>query len=704
MSWFRQTKPTGVAPDYTGLQLQTSVSTLPIAIIWGQTKASANVIWYTNFQRHSEGGGGKGGSSAAPSGYTYSADVMLALCEGPIGGVGRVWRDQSTYTLADLGLSFFNGATPQTTWGYLAATYPAQALAYQGTAFVCAANYALGDNASIGNHNFEIVGLLAGTGVNGVDADPAQVIADFLTNPQYGAGFDPASLDAPTLFGASGDASLQTYCRALGIAFSPALNSQQQASSVLTRWLQIVNCAAVWSGGRLRFIPYADTPVASGSHAATSDSFAPNVTPIYDLGDADFVDEKDDKDPLQAARADPWSLPTIQRVECLSRANEYASVPVEARDQSQIERYGVRVGTTIQAHEICDEINVGPIVAQTILQRQLYVRARYAFKLSWEYCLLDPMDVVTINDVHLGLNACPVRIVALEEDEKGLIAVTAEELTAGVSTPVLYPVASTSGNVVNHGVAAAPVNPPLIFEPPAALTGGAAQIWVGASGGANGQADPNWGGASVWLSLDDASYSRIATIAQPLRQGRLTRALPAANGWDVADSLSIDVTESGATLSGSTAAAAQQGATRSLVDGEILAYESATLTGANAYALTGLQRGLYGAAGAAHAAGASFARLDQAIVAYDLPANFIGRRLYFKFQSFNLFGLGAEDLSTCEAFAFTPLGFSVGSPIATQLSGGVPLDLGAADAAPTLADDFGALLGAVSGALDLGVA
>ena len=701
MSWFRQTKPTGVTPDYTGLQLQTSVSTLPIAIIWGQTKASANVIWYTNFQRHSEGGGGKGGSSAAPSGYTYSADVMLALCEGPIGGVGRVWRDQSTYTLADLGLSFFNGATPQTTWGYLAATYPAQALAYQGTAFVCAANYALGDNASIGNHNFEIVGLLAGTGVNGVDADPAQVIADFLTNPQYGAGFDPASLDAPTLFGASGDASLQTYCRALGIAFSPALNSQQQASSVLTRWLQIVNCAAVWSGGRLRFIPYADTPIASGSHAATSDSFAPNVTPIYDLGDADFVDEKGDKDPLQAARADPWSLPTIQRVECLSRANEYASVPVEARDQSQIERYGVRVGTTIQAHEICDEINVGPIVAQTILQRQLYVRARYAFKLSWEYCLLDPMDVVTINDAHLGLNACPVRIVALEEDEKGLIAVTAEELTAGVSTPVLYPVASTSGNVVNHGVAAAPVNPPLIFEPPAALTGGAAQIWVGASGGANGQADPNWGGASVWLSLDDASYSRIATIAQPLRQGRLTRALPAANGWDVADSLSIDVTESGATLRGATGAAAQQGATRSLVDGEILAYESATLTGANAYALTGLQRGLYGAAGAAHAAGASFARLDQAIVAYDLPANFIGRRLYFKFQSF---GLGAEDLSTCEAFAFTPLGFSVGSPIATQLSGGVPLDLGAADAAPTLADDFGALLGAVSGALDLGVA
>jgi hypothetical protein len=50
-----------------------------------------------------------------------------------------------------------------------------------------------------------------------------------------------------------------------------------------------------------------------------------------------------------------------------------------------------------------------------------------------------------------------------------------------------------------------------------------------------------------------------------------------------------------------------------------------------------------------------------------------------------------------------PLGVGVGAPIAAQLSGGVPLDLGAVDAAPTLADDFGALVGAVSGALDLGL-
>jgi hypothetical protein len=617
------------------------------------------------------------------------------------------------------------------------------------------------------------------------------VISDFLTNPQYGAGFDPASIDATTLFGASGDASLQTYCRALGLAFSPALTSQEQGSSVLARWLQILNCAAVWSGAKLKLIPYGDATIAAGTHAATTVptivptptpagsgttppptiavcgsgefaadggvayaftgvamtfmgaatpsasgtygisppgsylfapgdegqaveitytyaigvSYVPNLTPIYDLGDQDFVDEKSNKDPVQVARVDPFSLPTIQRVECLSRANEYATIPVEARDQSQIELYGPRVGTTIQAHEVCDEINVGPIVAQTLLQRQLYVRAHFSFKLSWEYCLLDPMDVVTINDANLDLVAEPVRIIAIEEDDSGLLTVTAEELTVGVSTPVLYPNASTSSSVPNRAVAAEPVNAPLIFEPPTALTGGILQIWVGASGGANGQADPNWGGANVWVSIDDVSYSQIATITQPLRQGVLTAALPAASGWDVADTLAVNLTQSGATLNGTSQVSAQQGATRSLVDGELLAYESATLTGADAYNLTGLQRGLYGTAPAAHSLGAPFARLDDAVAAYNLPANYVGKLLYFKLASFNSFGGGVQSLASCTAYTFMPVGGGISDPIAAQLESGVPLDLGFVNLASALADDFGAVApGFVAGAIDLGPA
>ena len=96
------------------------------------------------------------------------------------------------YTPLALDMLTYNGTTPQSVWPWLG-LYPGQDLAYQGTAFVCAASYDLGSAAAIGNHNFEIVGPLAGTGVNGIDADPALVIYDFLTNAQYGAGFDAAS-------------------------------------------------------------------------------------------------------------------------------------------------------------------------------------------------------------------------------------------------------------------------------------------------------------------------------------------------------------------------------------------------------------------------------------------------------------------------------------------------------------------------------
>ncbi|MGD0722269.1 MAG: phage tail protein [Roseiarcus sp.] len=701
MGWFHARKSTpAVTPDYTGLQLQTSVNTLPVPIVWGQAKIAPNVIWYSNFQTQTQvqNSGGKGFfRSSSTSGNTYSADLMLALCEGPIAGVGQIWKDQSISTLASLGLSFFSGQTPQAVWGYLAAHDPAQALAYQGTAYVCAASYALGANAEISNHNFEIEGVLHATGINAIDADPASVIADFLTNAQYGLGFDPASIDATTLLGASGDSSLQTYCRAMGIAFSPALTDQEQSSSILARWLQICNCAAVWSGGRLRFMPYGDQPVAGNGYA-----FAPNLAPVYSLADDDFVAARGDEDPVLVSRLDPFSLPTIQRIEVMDRANQYGPTPVEARDQSQIDLYGPRVGSTIAAHEICDVSVVAPVVAQTILQRALYVRAHFTFKLSWEYCLLDPMDIIAITDANLGLAAAPVRIVAIEEDDRGVLTVTAEELTAGVSTPVVYPTLGATSVIPNQSAPPDPVNAPVIFEPPPALTGGTPQLWVGASGGAGGIADPDWGGANVWVSIDGVTYSQLGVIGQPVTQGFLTAPLAAAAGFDATNTLAVNLAESGGVLTGTTAAAAKQGVTLALVDAELLAYATATLTGANAYALTGLARGLYGTVASAHAAGAAFGRLGAAIVRADLPANFLGQALILKFQSVNVFGGGVQNLSTCVAYSYTPSGAGSASPIAAQLAGGLPVDLGGVGATAAVLDDFGSTLGALTSAIDLG--
>ena len=198
-------------PDYTSLQVQTSVSTLPIPIVWGQNKIAPNLIWYDNFQRggrfwRRQGGPAaraarSGGAMVAPSSnYTYTADIIMALCEGPLtplgpfsDGIGYIWKDLSIYfDESRLGLGIFNvGATPQARMVIShAETYPYNALAYQGTAYAWPAPVIiLATRATIGNHNFEVFGPLAGSGGQWrTDADPALVIQDFLINAQYGCG------------------------------------------------------------------------------------------------------------------------------------------------------------------------------------------------------------------------------------------------------------------------------------------------------------------------------------------------------------------------------------------------------------------------------------------------------------------------------------------------------------------------------------
>ena len=194
-------------PDYTSLQIQTATSTLAIPIVWGRNKVAPNVIWFANFRAvpgsSGKGIGGKGGAlggGAAGNSYSYAADLIMALCEGPINGTDSSGKTLGSTSRSSSEIGIFNGTTPQDVWPYLAALYPYNALAYQGTAIAWAAGYNLGDSASVGNHNFEILGPLSGSsGVND-DADPAQVINDFLTNAQYGVGFDPASIDGGSLF------------------------------------------------------------------------------------------------------------------------------------------------------------------------------------------------------------------------------------------------------------------------------------------------------------------------------------------------------------------------------------------------------------------------------------------------------------------------------------------------------------------------
>ncbi len=141
-----------------------------------------------------------------------------------------------------------------------------------------------------------------------------------------------------------------------------------------------------------------------------------------------------------------------------------------------------------------------------------------------------------------------------------------------------------------------------------------------------------------------------------------------------------------------------------IAGGELFAYQTATLTGPNAYNLTFLERGLNGSAASAHPTGTPFARLDGAIFEFPLPAAFVGVEIFLKLQSFNVFGHATQDLSTCQVFSFTPLGSGTLGPVAQALLVGSNLDYGLASAGVTQSDDFGLASDPFTTLIDLGLA
>ena len=650
------------------LQFQTSQHGGAMPLVYGTTRVSPNLIDYDDFKAtpsSRQGGVGKGGGGGKGGGqqYKYSASVIMGLCQGPIAGIGTVWWDKNVGTLASVPASVYVGNDGQAPDPYWQTNHPAKALGYSGTATVVANNYAMGDTATLPNFSFEVHGLLSLSGTNGLDANPASIVADLLTNPRYGAGFPAANLGDLALYA--------TYCQALGLILAPMLDTQQEAQQHLADIVKITNSSIVWSGGLLKIIPYGDQVVTGNGTAYTPDTNA-----IYSLDDDDFIVQGTSvgtssgvtsagpglrsgsgpvtggfsDDPVQITRSTPADATNSIQLECLDRSNNYNTAVVEAFDQGTVDLYGIRRNSSLKARSIVDPVSVGPLVAQLLLQRALLFRNTYTFKLGWKYSLLEPMDLVQITDSRLGLSALTVRITAVEEDDEGTLAFTAEDFFGGYSTAVLYPKQPGGGYVPNWNSPPGDINPPIIFEPPAALLSGSLEIWVTLSGGVN------WGGAQVWISSDGNSYALAGTVNAAAMQGILTADLPSHPSPDASGTLSVDLTESRGQLVSVSATDAANLVTLCYVGGELVAYQTTTLTGPYKYALTTLYRGAYGSTIADHPSGAQFALLDRSVGRFPYPNTLIGQSIYLKFTSMNIVGGGLQSLSDVPAYAYVLTG------------------------------------------------
>ena len=530
----------------------------------------------------------------------------------------------------------FDGSYPQTPWSYLTSQYPAEALGYQGVAYAAALDFDLGGSTSMPNLTFDVTGRLPfGGGIE--DANPSAILFDLMTNPHYGAGV-PVSV--------MGDWSqYSNYCVANGLFLSPVYAAQQTMSEIITALMRLTNSGIYFSEGQLKITPFGD--VSTTGHGAT---YTPNVTPIYDLTDDDFIVSGSDT-PIIITRTPVVDAYNHVQVTFRSADNQYNDAVAEAKDQVSIDTFGLRTLSPIKAHEITSA-TVARNVAQNILQRSQYTRNTYEFTLGWKHCLLEPTDYVTLTDLDAGLDDVPVRIVAIEEDEDGLLHVTCEDAPSGISSSALYPTQLIGGYAANYNIPAESINTPVIFEAPWILTINGHEIWLGVSGG------ENYGGCQVWLSSNGANYKKIGTILAPARHGFLTANLSSGSDPDTTSTCAVDLGESSGVLLSGSVADADNRATLAWVDGEFIAYSTATLTGAYTYNIGGyMRRGLYDLPIKQHAERSQFARCDDALLKYVYDPDLVGKTVYLKFPAFNEFGSGHQSLSDVAEYPFTIIGY-----------------------------------------------
>ncbi|CTQ34230.1 baseplate multidomain protein megatron [Jannaschia rubra] len=106
----------------------------------GRVRVGGQVIWATRFKEHREstGGSGKGGPKPPKqTTYSYSISLAMALCEGEIARVGRIWADGSEIARRSIQMRVYRGTEDQLPDALIEAVDGrGNAPAFRGTAYV----------------------------------------------------------------------------------------------------------------------------------------------------------------------------------------------------------------------------------------------------------------------------------------------------------------------------------------------------------------------------------------------------------------------------------------------------------------------------------------------------------------------------------------------------------------------------------------
>ena len=616
---FRGRNTTNRADMISDFMINTASYGEVVPEVLGTTRLSGNIIYYDDFTPHEHKTttrtGKGGGSKHTEITYTYTVACAIGLCEGPIQGIGKVWRDKEIYDYPNekIELTAYKGDYGQAPWPYVLSKHPDKALPYSGLAYM-AGVVDLGERGSLPQYNFEIKGKLLETG-DGVDVNPA----DYIVHVLKSIGIDDVNID--------GLEHYREYCKAADILIStPPDSKSTKAQTVINDIAEITNSLVFWSTDRLKIVPLADKPIGT---------WTPYNQIQYNLNSDDLIPASDGQ-LVVYKRKDSSESYNQATVEFINRANSYEKETVAFEIVADVQKNGLKPASKKSAHYLYTKARA-QYYAEQLAMKRLYAKNQYTFHLDWAFCRLEPGDLVTLTDELCGLNNQIVVITSVSEAADGQLEITAEGKPPGTYAPAKYNVHENERPFIDYNQAAPSVNDVAIFQTVGDVGGN--QVFVGVN------APSGWGGCSVWVSDTGENYRHIGSITQQARMGRTKNAFDkSANVCDVVLNQGV--------LKTATHIDAERANTLCWINGEALSYEGVETHPDNWYTLKGLVRGQYGTNAINHNANERFVRVDEALFRYPYRKEDINKTIYLKFTSLNLFGSNEQGLDEVQEYTY----------------------------------------------------
>lgn len=601
----------------------------PVPLLYGTCKVSPNLMCYQDFETKEKRTTQKSGKSKSTTiTYLYYVYAELALGEGVISGIDKVWVGDTAYAgLGALnantnnegaGLALNKGDNNQPTT-YMSTNHADIATGYDNLAYLYGRIFLGEDNASMPSYSFEVRGSLI---ADNTDANPAYVIKDILSKIGLGAYIDEASFADYAKYCANADLLISTP--------NDAFKQQDKAQAIIANLLELTNTYMFWSVDRFKFAVRDDVQRAE---------WQPNKQIMYDLTADDLIPQSGA--PIMVKRKDSTEIYNYITVNFLNRANNYEEESVSYQDIESIKKYGVRsVSYEAKWYHTKERALKYAQMKTRIAQTECN---QYTFRLPWKYCRLEPGDLLRITDEAIGIAGQIVMVSEVTEGKDGILNVTAVQRADGAYSEAKYTI-TNDYQYQDFNVEPGNTAKPLFIIPPSDLITSASgcELWIALQGAAK-----TWGGCNVFVSDKDGDYSNVGTQGINSIYGTTagTMTADATNAY-----IRLNNQRPVELLTGSAQDAAN-GNTLIWINGECMSYTRATLLNSNLYQLTGLIRGQYGTTAKAHSYGEDAAVLDGGIYVVPLTKQHIGRTLYFKFPAFNEFKANGQNLADIDCYS-----------------------------------------------------